>query len=407
MVVLIGCTHGGAITIFNREVHKFFPKPNQELLDLINQLPSGTKVGLEVLDEEAQEHLKADLKKRVKKLNELQYIRRPAVFHWDEQAKLYWAQLISACRDGGKKDLPLEDKATWEEYFNRLIGSFRIGEYVHSRVLFKLEGESDFHYDMKLCRCNEAIHNAAVSIQKVHVLDRDAKLLEGIARTKPEVVCVGRAHLDRWVNNPGLFRGATGLEITQYFSEIPFFNNYEMYSQWLEGNPPDPKLLAEFVATQRAVSLMEKNRLDPGKTPDFAGLYDPYEPSVGYFEIFVDRTKQGFSGTILDIRGIAEFDGIIEADRIRFTKKYLKKDSTKDIAVEPIDYDLESIRGGFFGFFCTNTSAAPVYLQSFEGQSPLRLARQYHEALQTHGEKIKPRMRKALTFRAKPGQEII
>jgi hypothetical protein len=60
------------------------------------------------------------------------------------------------------------------------------------------------------------------------------------------------------------------------------------------------------------------------KTPDWVGTWNVYNPSYGYFELFIDKQEDGITkGRIEDCFGTATFSGKITPHYVDFVKRYV------------------------------------------------------------------------------------
>ncbi len=340
MVHLIGVHHARRNLLFGiseLSCGEFRLIPSDEFLAYLSDFPNRTKIGLETFSDNDFQTVR----------NHLWSLAPDGRYPLEHQQ--YWKVMFHVCE---RFEFPfecLEDKELWYKYNEAAVKVARLNETIHEKVLFMEEGESDFHYSVKLARCNEARNKSQLKVRKIHELKRDRRLLERIAETGVEVVVCGDGHASPWYAERDRIKQEFGIDFESYSTDlmVPLdsHGNYEM--QFTQNASVNKQLVVYNEGLLRSLRLLKSGRLTDGKKPDFVGTWRDVMPSEGYFELFLGNNEI-FSGNILDCLGDAVFDGEINNKEVRFVKKYTRANQT---LTKPVEYRGICVDGGFCGYY--------------------------------------------------------
>ncbi|MDO8660363.1 MAG: hypothetical protein Q7K43_00600, partial [Candidatus Woesearchaeota archaeon] len=310
MVKLYGVAHGVAInSLFFSE--SISVNPAQELLDDLQRLPKGSKVGIEWFKEIDWSEIQEDVARLICAA------KLQTAISYDQASYEYWEILLEKIQSLGLEPVFLENKKLWLSYNHAIVDSVKGSE----AELFH-EGESDRDYHLKLCEYNESRRKRILDSRKIHEIERDTHLLSAITKEELEVAIVGIGHSDYWFFNKKKIQEQTGLVFELYAKQQPSRTSYTP-TIFVRNAEPDSQILLERQSLERAIKLMEQGRIVDAK-PDYVGTWSHCEPSRGYFELFIQkRSGETISGTIEDLLGTARFEGKVNAHGITFTKKYV------------------------------------------------------------------------------------
>lgn len=104
-------------------------------------------------------------------------------------------------------------------------------------------------------------------------------------------------------------------------------------------NPEQISIEIKMEMKRRKISAKAFDRITNGE-PDYMGNFKTnifsYRESLGLFEMFIEKNKDGiFSGIIKDCYGNATVTGKISSEGVSFIKHYLKDESSADVS--PVD----------------------------------------------------------------------
>ncbi|MBS3078808.1 hypothetical protein J4218_01680 [Candidatus Pacearchaeota archaeon] len=363
MVHLVGVHHAGFNSLFGipeLTVNQFGLIPGDDFLTFLSDFPDGTKVGLETFTtgdfETVQDHLAS--------------LRLDG--RYPSEHNKYWDALKSVC---GKFRFPyecLEDTRLWYKYNQLMVNFTRLNEVIHERVLFQEEGESDFHYNVKLAKCNELRHRSQLKVKQVHELDRDKRLLERIAEAKVDIAIVGDGHAAVWYAEKDRVKREFGIDLESYSTELMTPTGYpgQYVMEFTQNATPNDQTVFYNNILLRSLRLVSGERLIYGRKPDFVGTWRNVMPSEGYFEVF--SNGNGFSGEISDCIGDAVFEGEVNDQGVRFIKKYTRANQT---LTKPIEYRGMKVDGGYCGYYGVKGCGGGLFfMRAGESAKPLDLS---------------------------------
>ena len=199
-------------------------------------------------------------------------------------------------------------------------------------------------------------------------------ILRNIALNKCGVVAAGIGHTDAWVLGAENISQRYGISFGKYSTDT-LFDKQPLELFFTEDAVPKVSSFQEFVRIRRATALLERGRFSD-KVPDWVGTWDVYQPSKGYFELFIeDKDGSEVSGRIEDCLGSARFEGVITPRFVNFVKVY---DSATNNAIKTrITYKTEDQgydREAHQGVFESNSAGNYFYVERFCGNSLLRMS---------------------------------
>src|SRR3989338_1989232 len=348
MVQLYGVTHGGSIdSIYSSSELRV--DPSRELLDDLAELPKGSLIGVEWFEGDTWQQVQEDLINRVfaAGLEEHPF--------FDHSTSHYWEVLLDNICRLDLQPVFLEDTDVWLCYNQALVDSLKGNQ----DELFRFKGESESHYYAKLVGHNEAKNRRDLAVRKIHEIERDSALLSHLASGNLHAAVVGIAHADYWIAHKERIQQRSGVIFDSYAKQEPSKSGYPPIV-FVRNAHPNQNILFERESLERAIRLMDYGRVVDG-TPDYVGTWSLYEPSKGYFEMFIRlRNGERVEGVIEDILGTAIFTGVLNASGIQFTKKYVA--ASADAIKEQIPYEAKRVGNEFCGVFIIPGMRGPFYL---------------------------------------------
>lgn len=347
MVKLYGITHGASInSLFFSTPINISPAP--ELLEDLAELPKRSRVGIEWFGETGWQEVQDHLTRRSFAAG-----LEGAPF-FDDPASHYWGIIINELQRHCLQPVFLENKEVWLKYNQAVVDLAK----ERQNQLFH-EGESDRDYHEKLCRHNEARKKRVLATRRIHEIERDEVLLSAVSSGTLDAAIVGSGHADYWIANKPRIQQQTGIIFDSYSKQQQNGKDCPL-TVFVRNAKPDQNNIYERKSLERAIRLMEQGRIAEG-TPDYIGTWCDYEPSQGYFEIFVhERDGEDVSGVIEDVLGSATFIGRVNQKGIRFTKIYTN--ASPEAVRGEISYEAERTGHEFHGFFKVSGFRVPFYL---------------------------------------------
>lgn len=337
MVRLFGCVHGLEQFSSWGNYRKKTLQPQEDLIEEIHGLPSGTRVGIECLVRDDWEVIRENLNG----LHEDAGLTVPVTMQYDFD---YWEKIYYHCGLSGHEIVLLEDPANMLKHNQAMIEWAKVEEKYKS--LFHERGESDREYFEKLLKLNQERIKSVLLRRKVHEIERDNLFLETIKSEELEAVFCGTFHTDYWAANQHL-------DVEQYSKEeITSFPNGGFFIKFFPEAEPNPQVAYDRESLERSLRLLETGRVVADRTPDYIGTWSRAEPSEGYFEMFIESQDElgNISGTIEDCLGTAEFKGKRTSGEFTFVKEYVdfKEGAVKDpMHYEALNY--QNSRDSFCG----------------------------------------------------------
>ncbi|MDO8460210.1 MAG: hypothetical protein Q7S74_03820 [Nanoarchaeota archaeon] len=354
MVYLYGVTHGGQwIDFLSGRSGEIDIIPTKEMIEDLSRFPKGTKIGLEALSKKDWGDVNLDLFMRPfdppePRFEDDKIAMRP---YYEDNNQAYWKNLEEICLNFGFEVVFLENKNIWLRYNESVIKMVE-NEATRRNLLCKEEGESDEDYARKLIRFNSERYKENILSRKIHEIERDDSLLGAIKSSKVDISINGIAHSDYWVANSENINSRFGFSFEGYSAEVAI-NDLEFFrgnTLFVNNLTPDPKRVFERQCLERTVKLIETGRISD-REPRFIGTWNIHSPYNGYFEIFVDKSRNGFCGEIIDCLGDADFEGEISDKEIKFTKKYKQEKCLNRANKKEIAYRGIIRNGNVFGFY--------------------------------------------------------
>jgi hypothetical protein len=257
---IIGAMHG--------KTHGKFKQvpPSEKLINIIETMPSGTKIGIEI----------PPMTEFYKK------------FLDDAQSKNF-------AFEGG-------------EYFKVILATAKKSGhevvYLENEDLLAAQVNATIRYDKK--RYVEDF----MEVQKIFLCDRHKYIEEILKKTTPELAVVGFGHANSWVFDRTFIGAKYGADVTAHYMFESLFDSNPIFS---------PELYTLSNCQKKLVNFFYTGKFSD-KTPDFVGTWDIANPVYGRFEVFLGNDTQG---AIEDLLGTATFQGIINNEHATFLKEYL------------------------------------------------------------------------------------
>ncbi len=375
MVILYGVTH--SLTeekLFGLFLRTIAVEPSAEFLGHLSRYPRGTKVGIEWLPEEEWEEVNRDLVRRY-----LDSITPLAIGlpYYEREITDYWKKIKDFCQQKEYEIVHLEDKETFRRLNEAQISLAR------QRTIYghfpRREEAEDLEYYREMLECQEAYHRAEIIAKKIHQLERDGKLLEGIKANAVDVAIVGIGHSECWMadqqGNPGRY---ADLSVSSYCTDAALQPNHSYQTTFTEQAQPNRQFLGDRTGLEHAVRLLERGRISE-RVPDYVGVWNPIRPSEGYFEMMIEKEEnETVSGTIEDCLGTAAFKGEITSSGCRFVKRY---QLAAEIAARgDIWYEGERQGDEFIGSHLVGgVMPGSFYLKKAAGARPVELSLRWYE----------------------------
>lgn len=266
-----------------------------------------------------------------------------------EQTIQYWQEVLDYLHDLKHIPVFLDDLETYKKY---LLKAKELG--ISANIPLK----AIFDKNM-----NERVYRSIVERENIFVVERERKMLERIAKEKPEAVLIGAGHADYLYLTPSLC-SKYGIHIKSYSREkLPEMDllsavmrleaegalDVQMY---FEQNPTVSSFVwSERGFLERNFSAVTKGRIIPDNKPKYIGTWDTKCPPRGLFEIYprYNKKKGDLIGTIEDTIGTADFAGRITDDEVDFVKTYYAGAISVGGAEAPIRFTGSGGNGFFRG----------------------------------------------------------
>jgi hypothetical protein len=182
------------------------------------------------------------------------------------------------------------------------------------------------------------------------MVGKEAPILENIAKFKPDLVFLGAAHSASFYRQRERLQKEYGITIDEYWEDsitkspsqddiwmaMSACSEHVPMERYLEheievemkkiDDPKDALYDPETTHIERLYSAVKKGRVTDGN-PDYIGTWDVNFEESGLFEVFVkervqENGKIKISGTIEDCNGSADFEGVIDGNKLIFNKRY-------------------------------------------------------------------------------------
>lgn len=333
---LVGVTHG-AETMLGLNIEA---SPSFDLVHLLKQLPKGTPVGIESFppDQSPPDKHKVDgVPIRI-------------------GAHRYWERIEDILRYSGLETIYLDDPGLYEQYTAYKVRAYKQMKSLSGYLKRKTKQNQEVD-PLHVRKYKENIYGAQVRAEKIHLLDREKRLIENIVKYQPRVVIIGLGHADYLVSEARGFADY-GLIVGSYYREkmdvnytydppmgINYFSSEALSSSIDVGSL---RLARECLA--RRFKAVTEGRVT-GMNPDFIGTWNLDNEREGLFELFVasqDSKTGTIEGTIEDCLGSASFRGTLGDNEIEFSKYYDLSRSLETVVKGSIMYRGVSKRGELF-----------------------------------------------------------
>ncbi|HVZ12754.1 MAG TPA: hypothetical protein VG965_07030 [Patescibacteria group bacterium] len=323
---LYGVIHGGSYSFEGIRIQEMSIGPSIELLEQLQELPHGSKVGIESVPEfHNQNSFKSDGKT----------LRIP------QEEIMYWDAIRIACLKKEHEIVYLDDLPTYRKHWRKMLEAQRFEDQA-----WKVS-DKDEHIEFL-----QKAYRSGVESQNIFTFEREAKIIDNIAVHQPDVVILGKGHSDYLASNPDILI-PNNISFGNYMSEeveMPYATDVYLPRRGrttLTEGKIDPRLILERELLQRSYRAATQGRVIEELTPDFIGTWDLEIPARGLFEIYLDTTKKG--GVIEDCLGTAEFSGRIDEEGAIFYKMYFPDASSREAVPGIVRYGGSFTDSGFSG----------------------------------------------------------
>ena len=372
MVKLYGVLTGQEVLYASGQREHFPFYPSKDFLDELQQLPGGTRIGIEWFPEE----LWNESNTYVQTLANREGLQGRIAF--PNMGYGYWDLFITQCQKFGHEIVFLEDISCSKRHNEAVVRMTSLAQ----RKVSPRRGEGDLAYHLRVCRRNHKVYQAEVVRRVIHELERPRAFLQAIRERCVDVAVVSIGMSDAWMKNPQDVGKDFGVSFEGYSTDAIDIASGEGGNQpyFIKEAIPNPKMAYESESLARMLKVLQEGRVTDA-SPDFVGTWDVSNPSRGYFELFITGAgKNAFRGRIEDCLGSSDFTGKKESDSIRFIKKYSLYDSVTDAIAQPIAYEGTFVGEKVSGYFSTPDSFFGVafYMERAEKLVPLEIARRWH-----------------------------
>ena len=296
-------------------------KPSTDLLSELKSLPSGSSVGIEYSPE----------------LVKIAHLAKNNC-SIPNSITNYWKTIEQFCKKNGLQVIYLEDVDIYQKYVDKIIG-------VNKRI------------KQSSCpSCDSGLYEEQVERDYIFQVEREEALFKAISEKKPTVVILGEGHVKNFRDRQQDLSQSLGIKVRGYkFEQNKIINPFmQNNSSGLFDDEQSLDFDRQFMV-RRQYKAVKELRIMPDRTPDFIGYWDVDILARGVFEVYVDKEKDGFCGTIEDIMGTATFRGSLTDNKLRFEKVYDPDKSSMNALHGIITYEAKRIcngsyRGSFHNF---------------------------------------------------------
>jgi hypothetical protein len=377
MVKLYGVLSGGDLQDpFGIRRGCFSSEPSEELLNDLESLPKGTRVGIEWFTEEDNDFVKSYPAELCRK--------HKVDFEWAKESSGYWDQMIDFLAEMGHEVVFLENRDIWSRYLDQ----FALHAKAKQKKFVRRKNESRERYHRKLCNYNFRGYSTEKRAQYIHQIERDESLLKAIIDSDVGVAIVSKGHSDQWFRNSEAIKEKNGLTIDSYAADLPIkgavtrhstfvpceLKRSEQLSKNEEDHPTDANIHLE-----RVIRFLDTGSFSDSE-PDYVGIWDVPNPYHGYFEMFItSKQDDTLIGRLVDGLGEASFDGEMTDEGFAFTKTY-EEDSSGNAIKPPIPYIARRVGDEFAGYFFTKSIFGPggfgsaFYLKKAQKDDPIDMS---------------------------------
>lgn len=335
-----GVTHGGEV--FDRwgnSAGKLYIEPSDGLISELNNLPKGSKVGIEHSPDFCKEG----------------YLIDGIEMEQDPTAFYYWGKIEQHCQRNGLEVIYLDDIETYKKYLGEVAKVVKL-----ESELQKTEQQIEYYYDgddegddllskeelvdlyndncCELPLLKRDIYRHTVIRNYIHQVEREDRLFEKISITQPEIIILGAVHTKNLKEKQNFLTQNLGIEVGKYKFEEPrpFNPNHRINMSDLVSDDIDINFDDSFMTRRQYLALTE-GVVIPNGEPDFVGSWNPGIPEKGLFEIYF-KDNGDLSGTVEDTLGTASIECNILGKSITFKKKYIKEKSSDSACETEIEY---------------------------------------------------------------------
>jgi hypothetical protein len=278
--------------------------PSELLKQKIKDLPTGSKVAIEITQE---------------------IIDNPEKYNLTKAAVVYWELIIEHCHSLGHEIIFIGDQQILSE---TMEAEEEINNYYQSQDALDPSLDKERQLAVKNILAQRAI------TAYFYYVERENRILLNIVESDPEMVIVGKdivRHLER-----SEFRRR--IEVDSYTigrEDYPVDEDGNVDDSTEElmiwDSEKDAIVLADQEEKKRQIITRKYNayttgRIHPDKVCDWIGSWSTEAPHEGLFEVYIQQaSKDGkeVSGIIDDINGPAFFYGGVIGNRLYFTKYYI------------------------------------------------------------------------------------
>ena len=326
--------------------------PSFEMISELRSLPHGTTVGIGYTPE---------LTKSLK-FGQIKLKMSPITIK-------YWQEIKQICTNLDFKVIYLDDISVYQ----KLIKQYLIMKNCKN-IRDKIEAGKDNENNKDRIKALKTKHYEATIINDyIFKIERENAMLDKIAKSKPDVIIVGKGHSDLFfldsdnVRKNGIILGKYKTDIVSGEENELFYDNLLSIATLIDNPILDKKSLVERESLKRAIRAIKEGVIIPGGKPNFTGTWMRDCPPQGLFEIYVNYLNNNcFTGVIEDVIGRADVTGTIDETNVSFTKKYYPDKATGKAISVPIYYSgTVNDKGEYIGFWKTHKNEKDYEEQSF------------------------------------------
>lgn len=268
--------------------------PNEALHRELEALPAGTRIGLEFSPD----------------------LRRLSTGRHDIHcACSVWSEIDSVARKASLDVVYLEEPEIFDKYFQKGAEA--------ERLLRKLNEAFNERADVAEQFLSE-YYRAKVEADYAFVVEREARIIDKLVKTDPQVAVLYRSHGDYLSVNP-LSLLVSNVQPGEYTIEhLPWDSSRYRSGSVLRRDLdiPAKEVIMQRESLQRKYNAVTQGRITSHDKPDGIGTWNVKCPAAGLFEIYIDRGSDRFEGTIEDVLGKATFVGEKTPYVIKMIKTY-------------------------------------------------------------------------------------
>lgn len=286
---LFGVVHGGDEYFLSGRSKPLEISPSLDLRQALDNVPRGKTVGIEYYPAIG----------RVRKIDGRKV-------RFSDSTCSYWEQVAQMCIERGLGVLFLD---------NLRLTVRAAKHHIEAKDWEYLAHES---FRPNFCLRMEYAHQV-IGDYILEVL-REKYILEEIARRNPDVVVLGKDHVDYLALCPEILK-SMGINVSVFTTEEILGNTGVHFM----GSSFNKKVVTKRLQLCRKYNTVTKGRIDPDGQPDLIGFRGHEVPREGLFEVYLDDK----GGKLIDIWGDAIVSDILVGQRrIYFEMEYCGDESS-------------------------------------------------------------------------------